>query len=192
LGLRRDFRKKLVGVDAESFGNVEKFNNVQSAFSALKFGDKRLWAGKMLRKVNLLEAAGELETHWVPETVDAYNGDAVQVIKVKGEFVWHHHDRTDDLFLVLEGSVVVQLREGDVTLGPGELLVFPAGIEHCVRADEEAKLLYRYTRIDVLIAMVRDHAPTMLTAGRGPAHVFDFAWLSSEWMPRQGGHDDSE
>ena len=95
----------------------------------------------MLRKVNLLAAAGELDNHWVPETVDAYNGDVVQVIKVKGEFVWHHHDRTDDLFLVLEGSVVVQLREGDVELGVGELLVVPAGIEHCVRADEEAKLL---------------------------------------------------
>jgi len=95
----------------------------------------------MLRKVNLLAAASELETHWVPETVDAYNGDVVQVIKVKGEFVWHHHDRTDDLFLVLEGSIVVQLREGDIELGPGELLVVPAGIEHCVRADDEARLM---------------------------------------------------
>lgn len=95
----------------------------------------------MLEKVNLLEAASELTDRWVPRTVDTYNGDHVQVIRIQGEFVWHSHDRTDDLFLVLDGHATVQLRDGDVELAPGDMLVVPAGIEHCVRADQEARLL---------------------------------------------------
>ena len=63
------------------------------------------------------------------------------VVKVKGEFVWHSHAETDDFFLVLKGKLVVQLREGDVTLGPGELYVVPKGVEHRPVAVEEAHLL---------------------------------------------------
>ena len=95
----------------------------------------------MLEKVNLADVASELESHWVPRSVAAYNGDHVQVIKVLGEYVWHKHDRTDDLFLVLSGRVTMQLRDGDVELGPGELIVVPVGVAHCMRADEEAQLL---------------------------------------------------
>jgi mannose-6-phosphate isomerase-like protein (cupin superfamily) len=62
-------------------------------------------------------------------------------VKVKGEFVWHSHPETDDLFLVLAGRMVIRLREGDVALGPGELFVVPKGIEHCPYAEEEAHLL---------------------------------------------------
>jgi mannose-6-phosphate isomerase-like protein (cupin superfamily) len=63
------------------------------------------------------------------------------VVKVKGEFVWHRHDKTDDFFLVLEGRVTIQMRDGNVVLGPGELFVAPRGIEHCPVAEEEAHLL---------------------------------------------------
>lgn len=89
----------------------------------------------MLEKVNLAAAFEELQAPWVPRTVASYNGDHVQVVLVEGEFVWHHHDRTDDLFLVVDGRVTVQLRDGDVELGPGEMLVVPVGVEHCVRAE---------------------------------------------------------
>jgi mannose-6-phosphate isomerase-like protein (cupin superfamily) len=95
----------------------------------------------VLDKVDLHAEAGALPDHWNPRTVGTYNGDHVQVIRVKGEFVWHSHDRTDDLFLVLSGRVVVQLRDGDVELRPTELIVVPAGTEHCLRADEEATLM---------------------------------------------------
>jgi mannose-6-phosphate isomerase-like protein (cupin superfamily) len=63
------------------------------------------------------------------------------VVKVKGEFVWHKHDDTDDFFLVLEGRVTIQMREGNVTLGPGELFVVPQGVEHRPVAEEEAHIL---------------------------------------------------
>ena len=95
----------------------------------------------MLEKVNLAAACADLDDQWVPRTIGSYNGDHVQIIRVQGEFVWHHHDRTDDLFLVVKGRVTVQLRDGDVELEPGEMLIVPVGVEHCVRADEEAELL---------------------------------------------------
>ncbi|MBL8260764.1 MAG: cupin domain-containing protein [Candidatus Competibacteraceae bacterium] len=63
------------------------------------------------------------------------------VVKVKGEFVWHKHDETDDFFFVLEGKVTIQMREGNVALGPGEIFVVPKGVEHCPFAEEEAHLL---------------------------------------------------
>ena len=95
----------------------------------------------MIDKVNLAEALEEVNAHWVPRVIAAYNDETIQVLKVQGEFVWHHHDGTDDLFLVLDGAVTVQLRDGDVHLGTGELFVVPRGVEHCPRADEETHVL---------------------------------------------------
>jgi mannose-6-phosphate isomerase-like protein (cupin superfamily) len=95
----------------------------------------------VIDKVNLSEALSEVHSHWVPRVVGAYNDETVQVLKVQGEFVWHHHDGTDDLFLVLEGAVTVQLRDGDVEVGTGELFVVPRGVEHCLRAEAGASLL---------------------------------------------------
>jgi mannose-6-phosphate isomerase-like protein (cupin superfamily) len=69
------------------------------------------------------------------------NDYKVAVVKAKGEFVWHKHDETDDFFLVIKGRLTIQLRDGDVELGPGELLVVPKGVEHCPRADEEVHVL---------------------------------------------------
>jgi len=63
------------------------------------------------------------------------------VVKVKGEFVWHKHDDTDDFFLVLKGRVTIRLRDRDVSLEPGELFVVPKGVEHCPVAHEEAHIL---------------------------------------------------
>jgi mannose-6-phosphate isomerase-like protein (cupin superfamily) len=61
--------------------------------------------------------------------------------EAKGEFVWHKHDETDDLFLVLDGELTIQLRDGSVEVGPGELFVGPRGVEHCPRSDEAASVL---------------------------------------------------
>jgi mannose-6-phosphate isomerase-like protein (cupin superfamily) len=62
-------------------------------------------------------------------------------VKVKGEFVWHKHDDTDDFFLVLQGHLTIKLRDRDVELDEGELFVVPRGVEHCPRAEEEASIL---------------------------------------------------
>jgi mannose-6-phosphate isomerase-like protein (cupin superfamily) len=85
-----------------------------------------------------LEAFSDL---WSPRIVARYNGNEVMVVKVKGEFVWHAHPETDDFFLVLKGRLTIKLRDGDVTLGPGEMFVVPKGVEHCPVAEEETHLL---------------------------------------------------
>ena len=95
----------------------------------------------MIDKVNLAEALAGVTGHWMPKVVGAYNEETIQVLKVKGEYVWHRHGGTDDLFLVLKGAITVQLRDGVVDVAQGQLFVVPRGTEHCVRADEEAEVL---------------------------------------------------
>ena len=91
-----------------------------------------------------IRLAEKLETftdRWAPKIVSQFNGHDVTLVKVKGEFVWHSHPETDDFFLVLKGQLVIQLRDGDVRLGPGDLYVVPKGEEHRPVAEEETHLL---------------------------------------------------
>jgi mannose-6-phosphate isomerase-like protein (cupin superfamily) len=92
-------------------------------------------------KVNLGEKLALLDKPFSPGIVGYFNDNKLQVAKVEGEFVWHSHPDTDDFFLVLDGRLTIRLRDRDVELGPGELFVVPAGVEHCPRADEEAHIL---------------------------------------------------
>ena len=94
-----------------------------------------------MNAINLAQKLATFADHWQPRTVGQFNGHDLMVVKVKGEFVWHKHDDTDDFFLVLDGRVTIRLRDGDVTLGPGELFVVPKGVEHCPYAEDEAHLL---------------------------------------------------
>jgi mannose-6-phosphate isomerase-like protein (cupin superfamily) len=93
------------------------------------------------RGVNLAEQLAAVDRRFAPRTVARMNEYKVQVVKAQGEFVWHLHAETDDFFLVLSGRLTIQLRDGDVHLGPGELYVVPRGVEHCPRADDEAHIL---------------------------------------------------
>ena len=79
--------------------------------------------------------------HWQPRTVAEFNGHDIMVAKVQGEFVWHKHDDTDDLFLVLQGELTIELRDRSVTLHPGELFVVPKGVEHRPIAKDEVHML---------------------------------------------------
>ena len=92
-------------------------------------------------KINLAAKLSTFSEHWSPRTVAEFNGHDVMVVKVRGEFVWHRHEDTDDLFLVLAGTLDIQLRGRTVTLGPGEMFVVPKGVEHRPVAREEAHLL---------------------------------------------------
>ena len=98
-------------------------------------------SARPLSAVNLADKLSQFDEHWSPRTVAEFNGHDVMVVKVKGEFVWHHHDDSDDFFLVLSGRIKIRLRDGEVHLGPGELFVVPVGVEHQPFADEEAELL---------------------------------------------------
>jgi mannose-6-phosphate isomerase-like protein (cupin superfamily) len=92
-------------------------------------------------KVNLSQKFTLLDQPYSPGIVGYLNDYKLQVVKVHGEFVWHRHDDTDDFFLVLRGRLTIEMRDGAVSLGPGELFVVPRGIEHCPVAEEETELL---------------------------------------------------
>ena len=94
-----------------------------------------------MKAISLAAKLATFSDHWQPRTVGLFNGHDLMVVKVKGEFRWHKHDDTDDFFLVLKGRLTIRLREGDVTLGPGEMFVVPKGMEHCPVAEEEVHML---------------------------------------------------
>ena len=95
----------------------------------------------MPNAVRLAEKLDKFSEHWSPKIVTTFNDHDVMVVKVKGEFVWHSHPNTDDFFLVLKGLLTIQLRDGDVQLGPGDLYVVPRGVEHRPMAIGEVHLL---------------------------------------------------
>src|SRR6267142_4327760 len=94
-----------------------------------------------MRQINLAAKLSTFSDHGQPRTVTQFNGHDVMVVKSKGQFVWHKHDDTDDFFLVLKGTLVIELRDGRVQLGPGELFVVPKGVEHRPVAKEEVHIL---------------------------------------------------
>lgn len=94
-----------------------------------------------MEKVNLSQKFALFDEVWSPKLVGELNGQQVKLAKLKGEFVWHHHDVEDELFLVVEGRLVIKLRDGDVALEAGEFLIVPSGVEHKPVAEEEAHVL---------------------------------------------------
>ena len=94
-----------------------------------------------MQAVSLTAKLAQVSEHWSPKIVGHYNGNDIMVVKVLGEFVWHSHEETDDLFLVLKGALTIQMWDGEVRLGPGELYVVPRGVEHRPVAEEETHLM---------------------------------------------------
>lgn len=95
----------------------------------------------MSDKINLDEKLASFAEPFAPRTVALFNGHDVMVAKLKDAFVWHKHDDTDDFFLVLKGTLDIELRDRTVTLGPGEMYVVPKGVEHRPVARGEVHLL---------------------------------------------------
>jgi mannose-6-phosphate isomerase-like protein (cupin superfamily) len=94
-----------------------------------------------MEKVNLAEKLARFDERWQPKIVAELNDTHVKVVKIDGEFVWHHHDEEDELFLVVSGRLRMQLRDGDVVLEPGELLVVPRGVDHCPVGEGETHVV---------------------------------------------------
>jgi mannose-6-phosphate isomerase-like protein (cupin superfamily) len=94
-------------------------------------------------KINIPEKFVSFSDHWAPRIVARYNDNEVRLVKVEGEFIWHKHDETDELFLILDGTLDMELRDRTVTLEAGELFVVPRGTEHrpCARNGEVKMLL---------------------------------------------------
>ena len=94
-----------------------------------------------MEKVNLKEKLSRFNEHWQPKIVGELNGQLVKLVKFTGEFVWHHHEAEDELFLVVAGRFRMEFRDRDVWLEAGEFIVVPRGVEHRPVAEEEAHVL---------------------------------------------------
>lgn len=96
----------------------------------------------MIEKVNLAEKFGQFEEHWSPKIVGEVNETCVKVAKLQGEFVWHHHEKEDELFLVISGELTIRLRDqASIHLSAGEFVVVPHGVEHMPVAEREAQVV---------------------------------------------------
>ena len=91
--------------------------------------------------IDLDQKLSTFSDHWSPRTVAQFNACDVMVVKVKGDFVWHKHDDTDDFFLVLKGVLDIQLRDRTVTLREGQMYIVPKGVEHRPMAHGEVHIL---------------------------------------------------
>ncbi len=94
-----------------------------------------------IEKVNLSEKLGLFQDYWSPKIAGEINDSLVKLVKLKGEFVWHHHEQEDELFLVVKGRLQIKLRDRDINLEEGEFVIIPRGVEHLPVAEEEAHVL---------------------------------------------------
>jgi len=97
--------------------------------------------GGVMEKVNLAEKLSRFSDHWSPHVVGELNGQEVKLAKLQGEFVWHHHDNEDELFLVLSGDLEMHLENEVVAIGEGEFFIVPRGVEHKPVARDEVSVL---------------------------------------------------
>lgn len=91
--------------------------------------------------INLQEKFGLFSERWAPRVIAEMNDYQFKIVKLQGDFIWHNHKETDETFLVIEGSLRIDLRDGSVTLGAGEMFVVPRGVEHKPFAENEVKVL---------------------------------------------------
>ena len=91
--------------------------------------------------INLRQKLSLFEEHWAPKVIAEMNDYQFKLVKLQGDFVWHHHADTDETFLVIEGELRIDFRDGVVTLHPGEMYVVPKGVEHKPFAEHEVKLM---------------------------------------------------
>ena len=94
-----------------------------------------------MEKVNLAERFATVNGYFQQQIVGELNGQHVKLAKVKGEFVWHHHENEDEMFLIVKGELTIRLRDGDVTLREGEFFIIPRGVEHCPVSKDETHIM---------------------------------------------------
>lgn len=92
-------------------------------------------------KVNLAEKFARFSDHWSPKIVGTVDDHEIKLVKLRGDFVWHKHDEVDEMFLVIDGTMTIEFRDRTETLGPGEFLVVPKGVEHKPHADSECSAM---------------------------------------------------
>lgn len=111
-------------------------------------------------KVNVAEKMAKIGEHWKPRVAAELNGQEVKLVKILGEFIWHHHDVEDEMFLVIKGQLRMEFRDRSVTLGPGEFIVVPHGVEHRPVAEEECEMMLFEPAMTVNTGNVKDSGRT--------------------------------
>jgi mannose-6-phosphate isomerase-like protein (cupin superfamily) len=106
-----------------------------------RFGFESGRKDRAMEKINLAQKFSLFHDHWSPKIVGELNDSQVKLVKVQGEFVWHHHEVEDELFLVLKGRLTIKLRDRDIALDEGEFVIIPRGVEHKPVAEQEVHLL---------------------------------------------------
>ena len=94
-----------------------------------------------IETVNLAQKFSRFQDYWSPKIAGELNDSYVKLVKLKGEFLWHHHEGEDELFLVVKGKMLMKLRDGDVSVNEGEFIIVPRGVEHCPVAEEEVHVI---------------------------------------------------
>src|SRR5437588_1866731 len=94
-----------------------------------------------MEKVNLAHKLALFQDYWSPKIAGELNDSYVKLAKLKGEFIWHHHEKEDELFLVVKGRLQIKLRDRDIWLEEGEFVIIPRGVEHMPVAEEEVHVL---------------------------------------------------
>ncbi len=94
-----------------------------------------------MEKINLSEKLSLINEHYDPHIVAELNGQLVKLVKFRGPFTWHHHQNEDELFFVIKGSFTMKLRDKDIKISAGEMIVIPRGVEHCPVAEEEVEVM---------------------------------------------------
>ena len=96
---------------------------------------------KSVQKVSPTEKLGLFDEYWNPKIIGELNDSFVKLVKLKGEFVWHHHEKEDELFLVIKGSLLMKLRDREIRVEEGEFVIIPRGVEHLPVAEQEVHVL---------------------------------------------------
>ncbi len=94
-----------------------------------------------MKKINLKEKLSKFSDHWSPKIIAEMNDYQFKLVKIKGDFVWHNHDDTDEVFIVLEGEMMIEFKDETVELKEGEIFVVPKGVEHKPYSEKECKIM---------------------------------------------------
>ena len=96
---------------------------------------------KIMEIVDIKEKFSQFSDHWSPKIVGELNGQLVKLAKLKGEFVWHHHEKEDELFMVIKGELTIKLKDKDIHLTEGQFFIIPKGVEHMPVAKKECHVM---------------------------------------------------
>lgn len=107
-------------------------------------------------KVNLTQKFSLINDHWSPKIVGELNESYVKVVKLKGEFVWHHHEKEDEMFFVIKGKLIIRFKDRDIKIEEGEFLIIPKGVEHLPVAEEEVCVMLIEPKSTLNTGNIRD------------------------------------